>query len=139
MSKRCGFDTDVVNSKSCVARVVLGPGHSQFQLPPNVYLVPHLTRNLFLLCTLLRPASTFHARTRASESLLFSFLVSKSISIGAEYVTLDNKIKCLSLAFCFANPTNKTVTGTAYVWGTTNSKPPGPIIMIDQSEILSCS
>jgi hypothetical protein len=25
------------------------------------------------------------------------------------------------------------------VWGTTNSKPPGPIIMIDQSEILSCS
>jgi hypothetical protein len=83
MSKRCGFDTDVVNSKSWVARIVLGPGHSQFQLPPNVYLVPHLTRNLFLFCTLLRPASIFHTGTRASESLLFSFLISKSISIDA--------------------------------------------------------
>jgi hypothetical protein len=27
----------------------------------------------------------------------------------------------------------------AYTWGTTNSKPPGAIIMIDQSEILRCS
>jgi hypothetical protein len=35
----------------------------------------------------------------------------------AEYVTLDNKIKCLSLAvFFFCNPTNKTGTGTAYTW-----------------------
>ncbi len=34
------------------------------------------------------------------------------------YVTLDNKIKCLSLAFIFfGNPTNKTVIGTAYSWG----------------------
>jgi len=34
------------------------------------------------------------------------------------YVILDNKIKCLSLAFIFfGNPTNKTVTGTAYSWG----------------------
>jgi hypothetical protein len=33
----------------------------------------------------------------------------------------------------FGNPTNKTATRTA------NSKPPGPIIMIDQSEIPSCS
>jgi len=41
----------------------------------------------------------------------------KSISTGAQYVTLDNKIKCLSLAgFYFGNPTNKTVTGTAYTW-----------------------
>jgi hypothetical protein len=48
----------------------------------------------------------------------------KSISTSAQYVTLDNKIKCLSLAvFSFGNPTNKTVTGTAYTWGTTNSKP----------------
>jgi hypothetical protein len=38
-----------------------------------------------------------------------------SISINAQYVTLDNKIKCLSLAvFVFGNPTNKT--GTAYTW-----------------------
>jgi hypothetical protein len=39
---------------------------------------------------------------------------------GDQYVSLDNKIKCLSLAV-----------------GTTNSKPPGPIIVIDQLEILS--
>jgi len=37
----------------------------------------------------------------------------------------------------FGNPTNKTET--AYTWGITNSKPPGPIIMIDQLEILSLS
>ncbi len=38
------------------------------------------------------------------------------------------------------NPTNKTVTGTAaHTWGTTNSKPSRPIIMIDQSELLSRS
>jgi len=42
-------------------------------------------------------------------------------------------------SFPFDNPTNKTETGTAYTWGTTNSKPPGPIIVIDQSEILSRS
>jgi hypothetical protein len=40
-----------------------------------------------------------------------------SISTGAQYVTLDNKIKCLSLAFLFGNPTNKTVTGTGYICG----------------------
>jgi len=34
-----------------------------------------------------------------------------------KYVTLDNKIKCLSLAaFSFRNPTNKTVHRTAYMW-----------------------
>jgi hypothetical protein len=55
-------------------------------------------------------------------------------------VTLDNKIKCLSLALFFVgNPTNETVTGAAYVWGILFSKPPGPFIMIDQSEILNCS
>jgi hypothetical protein len=41
--------------------------------------------------------------------------------------------------FLFGNPTNKTETGTAYTWGTTNSKPPGPNIVIDQLEILSRS
>jgi hypothetical protein len=52
---------------------------------------------------------------------------------------MDSKIKCLNLAvFVLANPTNKTETGTAYTWRTT-SKPPGPIIMIDQSETLSHS
>jgi hypothetical protein len=39
----------------------------------------------------------------------------KSISTGSQYVTLDNKIKCLSLAVLFfGNPLNKT--GTAYTW-----------------------
>ncbi len=42
-------------------------------------------------------------------------------------------------SFPFDNPTNKTETGTADTWGTTNSKPLGPIIVIDQSEILSRS
>jgi hypothetical protein len=40
----------------------------------------------------------------------------QSISICAHCVTLDNKIKYLSLAdFFFGNLTN--VTGTAYMWG----------------------
>ncbi len=114
MSKRCGFDTDAVNSKSRVSRVVLGPGQSQFQLPRNVYLVPHLTRNLYLLCTLLVPASTFRTGT-----LLFSFLISKSISIPVLRTSLwIIKLNGLSLALLFfGNPTNKIVTGTAYVWG----------------------
>jgi hypothetical protein len=44
-----------------------------------------------------------------------------------------------SCRFVFGNPTNKTETGTAYTWGITNSKPPGSIIVIGQSEILSRS
>jgi hypothetical protein len=39
----------------------------------------------------------------------------------------------------FSNPANKTETGTPNRWGTTNSKPLGPIIMIGQSETLSRS
>jgi hypothetical protein len=63
-----------------------------------------------------------------------------SISYGAQYVTLDSKIKCLSLAVFFLGyPTNKTETGAAYTCGTTNGKPPGPIIMVDQLEILNLS
>jgi hypothetical protein len=34
----------------------------------------------------------------------------------------------------FCNPTNKTETGTSNRWGTTNSKPHGPIIMMGQSK-----
>jgi len=41
--------------------------------------------------------------------------------------------------FFFANPTNKNCNWNCIYVGTTNSKPLGPIIMIDQSEILSCS
>ncbi len=39
----------------------------------------------------------------------------------------------------FSNPTLKTETRTASRWGTTNGKPPGPIIMMGQSETLSSS
>jgi hypothetical protein len=34
------------------------------------------------------------------------------------------------------NPTHKTETWTANKWGTTSSKPPGPIIMMGRSETL---
>jgi ABC-type polysaccharide/polyol phosphate export permease len=48
------------------------------------------------------------------------FICLKSISTGAQYVTqyvtLDDKIKCLSLAVAFLGTTNKSVTGTAYTW-----------------------
>jgi len=37
----------------------------------------------------------------------------------------------------FYNPTNKPQCWTANSWGTTNSKPHGPINMMGQSEILS--
>jgi hypothetical protein len=57
-----------------------------------------------------------------------------SISTGAQYVTLDNKIKFPSLAVFFVgNPTSKTVTGTAYMWGLLIAN------HLDQSKILSCS
>ncbi len=39
----------------------------------------------------------------------------------------------------FSNPSHKTKTGTANWWETTNSKPPGLIIMIGQSGTGSCS
>jgi len=42
--------------------------------------------------------------------------------------------------YSFATPPiNKTETGTARKWGTTNSKPAGPINMIGQFETLSTS
>jgi len=39
----------------------------------------------------------------------------------------------------FLEPHRKTETEIAYTWGTTNSNPPGPLIMIDQLEIQSFS
>jgi len=50
------------------------------------------------------------------HNALHHFMLCESISTGAQYVNLDNKIKSLSLAFFFANPTHKTVTGIAYMW-----------------------
>ncbi len=41
--------------------------------------------------------------------------------------------------FLFGNPTNKTVTGTAYMWGLLKANHLGPIVIIDQSKILSHS
>jgi len=96
--------------------------------------------------TIIRPTSSY-----TNLSIFFSYFIKfiffqsplyrapKSISNVAQYVTLDSKIKRLSLAFFFGNPTNRTESGTVYIWGTTNSKPPGPIIVINQSEILSRS
>jgi hypothetical protein len=39
----------------------------------------------------------------------------------------------------FCKPTHKIETGTANSWGSTNSKPPAPIITLGQSETLSSS
>jgi hypothetical protein len=44
-----------------------------------------------------------------------------------------------SIYSLFFNPTDETETGTANRWGTTNSKPPGPMSMMGQSETLSNS
>ncbi len=85
----------------------------------------------------LQPKSGIQAYQSAGNNLrnLSREKIHQSISTGAQYVTLDDKIKCLSLAiFISATPTNKTVTGTAYTWELLIG---GPIIMIDQSEILS--
>jgi hypothetical protein len=61
----------------------------------------------------------------------------KSISSSAQYVTLQKYISHPSIVISFSKPTNKTKTGTANSWETTNSKPLGPNIMIGQSEIVS--
>jgi len=56
----------------------------------------------------------------------------KSMSTGAQYVTLNCKIKCLSLAVFFWQPHQPHWNLNCIYVGTTNSKPPGPIIMINQ-------
>ncbi len=48
---------------------------------------------------------------------LHHFMLCESICTDAQYVNLDNKIKCISLALFFANPTDKTVTQTACTSG----------------------
>ncbi len=64
----------------------------------------------------------------------------ESISSCAQYVTLGKTTFTSKFSYVlFYNPTHKTETGTTKRWGTTNSKPPGQIIMIDQSETLSSS
>jgi hypothetical protein len=51
-----------------------------------------------------------------ASTLKYISTLKASPPVLAWYVTLDNKIKCLSLAFFFGNLTSKTVTGTAYTW-----------------------
>jgi hypothetical protein len=63
-------------------------------------------------------------------------ITTKSISNSAQYVTLRIFYSHPSLVmYSFATPT--TETRTANRRGTTNSKPPGPIMMMGQSETLS--
>ncbi len=52
------------------------------------------------------------------------------LSMYPEKIFLTSKFK----SFTFSNPAHKTKTGTANRWEYTSSKPPGPIIMIGQSE-----
>ncbi len=86
---------------------------------------------LFKISTSLKLLFTCHT---ACEPAL------KSISTSAQYVTLDNKIKCLSLTFIFGQPDQyNTVIGTAWTWELLLTNPLDQIIMIDQSEILSRS
>jgi hypothetical protein len=68
-----------------------------------------------------------------------TIMLYKSISSGAQYVTLRKYISHPSLvADSFASPFRITETGTANRWGTTNSKSPGLIIIwIGQSETPS--
>jgi hypothetical protein len=54
-------------------------------------------------------------------------------------MTLQEYFSHPSLVVYFCNATDKIETGTTNKWGTTNSKPPGPIIMMGQSETLSSS
>ncbi len=56
------------------------------------------------------------------------------------YILFYNPITFKFISYVlFYNPTHQTETGTTNGWESTNSKPPGPIIMISQSEILSRS
>jgi hypothetical protein len=78
--------------------------------------------------------------TAGSQSERWLRCSSMSISSSAPYVTQQKVFfpsKFSYLLFC--NPTHKTKTGTANRWGSTNSKPPGPIIMMGQSETVITS
>jgi hypothetical protein len=60
----------------------------------------------------------------------------------AQFLTLHIYFSHPSLVVYFVapcNPTPQTEIGTAQWWGTTNSKPPGPIMMIGQSKTLTSS
>ncbi len=84
---------------------------------------------------MLGPASTVHRTMQA--------LVTKSISNGTQQVTLQNKIltskcKLLSLLYFPTSPI-KLKLGLQIGRGLLMIKPPGPIIMITQSETVTSS
>ncbi len=68
------------------------------------------------------------------------FSGAKSISSGAPYVTQQKYFSYPTLVvYFFATPPIKTESGRANRRGTTNSKPPGPIITMSQSKTLTGS
>jgi hypothetical protein len=73
------------------------------------------------------------ANPQALECISFN---PKKMKTGVQYVTLQKHFSHPSLVIYFfvTPPTDKTERGTANRWGTTNSKPPGRIIMIGQSK-----
>jgi hypothetical protein len=81
-----------------------------------------------------------HKKAKNTYLRLLTNVVYKRISNGAQYVTLHKYFPHPSWGLIlFCNPTQKTETRTANRLGTTNSKPPGPIIMMDQSETPTTS
>jgi len=81
-----------------------------------------------------------HKKAKNTYLRLLTNVVHKSISRGTQYVTLQKYFPHPSWGIIlFCNPTHKTETRTANRWGTTNSKPPGPIIMMGQSQTPTTS
>jgi hypothetical protein len=86
----------------------------------------------FFVCSLVHPSSSFSLC--ANCSILLEQLQQRSVSVPAK-IFLTSKFSYL----LFSNPTHKTKSGTANRWETTNSNPPGLIIMIGKSETRSNS
>jgi hypothetical protein len=97
------------------------------------------THSHYICKLLMSVGKDFRWGRRECKYLLCRYDEYKSISRGAQYVTLQKYFSHPSLVkyILFCNPTHKTETGAANRWGTTNSKPPGRIIMMGQSETLS--
>jgi len=74
-----------------------------------------------------------HVDTQEIVDVFLWCRISLSISSGTQYVTLQKYISHQSLVIY------KIETGRANRWGTSNSKPLGPIIMMSQSETLRSS
>ncbi len=70
---------------------------------------------------------------KALWEICLDFGPPQSISSGAQLWKCFSQSKFCYVLFC-KPPTNKTETGTANTWGITNNKPPGPIIMIRNTE-----